>query len=712
MADATERLFVDSGTGTINKNYKNFILENAAIPDLWDDGDNVGGAAIFVNNGTLTTSGGIDNTQKYTFSNNSNLVTDSDFGGGAILLLESKITASNLVFEGNSSVNNGGAISIKSGNNQASTLKGVTFDGNTATDKGGAIYMDGKGTLTLENCTFKTASDTIYLGDAQATITFKGDTELDASVTGKNNTKTEIEGANITFNNTAAINILKLNVVGAGNSMTFAGSNTVNFTSQDLSAVSFGAYTHSEDSVKDVVATGVSKISDASKAYTLLADNKNVEFFFLDGTDLTHYRTDTLTVVYGKDATGAGEFASVDDLYDKVDGFAGTLGKEVAANYVYDGSLRGADKDTDGVKLTIAGEVTGSVYSVLADGEPADGEPLYVASASVAVTGTVDKYVIGGAFVKNGGLAFIAKTDVVLAGKLNNNVFGGSWVSGDADDTSSLVAESNVVINAGADQTAGYVLGGGMASGKDVFSAVESSNITVNADVDVVLGGGWAQKEGNASVLEVTIDLKAGTVGTVFAGGTNQAGSFSEVNGNVVISLDGGTAEVIHLNGKYSGSIVAGDVTLEVKQNATVEIIEGLTSTFTAASADTNTTINVAAALTVDEIAHVDNWNIAEGGAIDFTGDLNFEQKIGRKAFGQINLNINDTTVDTEGRDVLTTAEGIFNFNADFVKVTLNDEEANYDADAKAFISDSYTLSIVDDNKLVFAAAQMQVGRW
>ena len=136
MADATERLFVDSGTGTINKNYKNFILENAAIPDLWDDGDNVGGAAIFVNNGTLTTSGGIDNTQKYTFSNNSNLVTDSDFGGGAILLLESKITASNLVFEGNSSVNNGGAISIKSGNNQASTLKGVTFDGNTATDEG------------------------------------------------------------------------------------------------------------------------------------------------------------------------------------------------------------------------------------------------------------------------------------------------------------------------------------------------------------------------------------------------------------------------------------------------------------------------------------------------------------------------------------------------------------------------------------------------
>ena len=707
MADATERLFVDSGTGTINKNYKNFILENADIPDLWDDGDNVGGAAIFVNNGTLTTSGGIDNTQKYTFRNNSNQVTDSDFGGGAILLNQSIITASNLVFEGNNSENNGGAISIKSGNNQASTLKDVTFDGNTATDKGGAIYMDGKGTLTLENCTFKTATDTIFLGDNTSTITFKGNTELAASVTG-NNSKTKIEDANITFTNDTAINILKLNVVGTANSMTFAGSNTVKFTSQDLSAVSFGAYTHSEDSVKDVVATGVSKISDASKAYTLLADNKNVEFFFLDGTELSHYRTDTLTVVYGKDATGAGEFASVDDLYDKVDGFAGTLGKEVAANYVYDGSLRGADKDTDGVKLTIAGEVTGSVYSVLADGDALDA----FASASVAVSGKVDKYVIGGAFVKNGGRAFIAKTDVVLAGKLNNNVFGGSWVSGDADDTSSLVAESNVVINAGADQTAGYVLGGGMASGKDVFSAVESSNITVNADVDVVLGGGWAQKEGNALVGDVTIDLKAGTVGTVYAGGTNQAGSFSEVAGTVVISLDGGTADEIFLNGKYSGSVVAGDVTLEVKQNATVETIEGLTSSSTVASADTNTTINVAAALTVDEIAHVDNWNIAEGGAIDFTGDLNFEQKIGRKAFGQINLNINDTTVDTDGRDVLTTAEGIFNFNADFVKVTLNDEEANYDADAKAFISDSYTLSIVDDNKLVFAAAQMQVGRW
>ncbi|MBQ7652649.1 MAG: hypothetical protein IJS15_16950 [Victivallales bacterium] len=708
MADATERLFVDSGTGTINKNYKNFTLENAAIPDLWDDGDNVGGAAIFVTGAALSSA----NTGKFTFSNNSNLVTDSDFGGGAILLFQSKINAYNLTFTDNSSVNNGGAISIKSSEaNKPSTLTGATFTGNTASGKGGAIYMDGKGTLTLDACKFTTATDTIYLGDAQATLIFKGETEIAASVTGNNNTKTKIDGAEIAFNNTEEINVLKLNVVGTANKMTFGGKK-VNFTDQDLSAVSIGAYNHSEENAKDVVATGVKAISDETKdAYDLKADKKNVEFFFLDGTDLTHYRTDTLTVVYGKDATGAGEFASTADLYGKVgDDFAGILGTEIAAGYEFEGTLRGTNKYTDGVALNIAGDVTGSAIAILANAKVFDDQ---FSSASVNVSGSVDGYVIGGAFAKNAGVANIADTAVVLAGTLNDDVFGGSWVSGDADNASASTVDKAVVeINEGANQTEGYVFGGGMASGKDVSSVVTSSEITVNADFDsVVFAGGWSQKEGKAEVGDAVIDLKAGTVGTVFAGGTNQAGSVSAVTGAVTINLDGGTADAIYLNGKYSGSVVEGDVTLEVKQNAYVSLIEGLTSTATAASADTNTTINVAAVLLVDEISHVDNWNIAEGGEINFNADLDFEQKIqGKKAFGPINLNINDESIDADGREVLTTNGEIFSFNADFVNVTLNDQAAIFDAEANAFISDSYTLSIVDDSKLVFA--RMAVGRW
>ena len=701
MADATERLIVNSDNASIDKNYKNFTLEEE---ESWYDDDDInGGAAIFVASGTLSTSG----TTGYTFSKNS---SEATYGGGAIQLYEANIIADKLTFTQNSATNNGGAINIKDSTKKlASTISNSTFTGNTAA-LGGAIFMDGYGTLTIDGCKFTTATDTIHLGNANQTLIFTNNIELAASITaGSNNTKTTLNNANLKFTNNAAIRLLTLKVTGTDNSMTFKtfnGSNTVAFTNQDLSSVAL-SYTHSaidsETGVDtDLIATGVTKINSGLLLPEYSNSNKTISFFSLDSGNLTHNVADTLTVTNGGAANAPGMFSSFDALYDFAADFQGTIKSEVQAGRKLIGAMYGTTRNTDRVQLNIEGEVTGSAYSVLAN----DAELVGFSKTTIEVNGTVGKYVIGGAYASNGGKANVGEAEVVLAGTLKNNVFGGSWVSGDEDNASSSECASvKVMIEEGANQTKGYVLGGGMASGKNMTSLVTNSNITVNADFDSeIFAGGWAQKEGMAEVKNAKVEILDGTVYKVYAGGTNQAGSISDVTEEAVITLDGGTAEFIYLNGRYFGSKVSADVTLEVKQNAVVGTIEGLTATQTVASAETNTSINVAAVLTVDEISHVDNWNIQEGGAIEFTDFLDFDQKIQRKtAFGQINLNINDATVDADGRDVLTALGGIENFNSDFVSVTLNDQVANYDAVAKAFVSDSYSLSIVDDSRLVFA---------
>ncbi len=722
-------------TGRLRKNQKNYTITDEVDFEYSSDSPNVylnssnstkfvdlGGAAIAITQGTLSSEK--SNTIKYCY--NECRVGKDSVGGGAILAYYSDITINKGDFRNNYSNTNGGAIAIvDSGEDQSNTISNSEFVGNVAENDGkdniigggGAIYFSGYGSLTINGCLFLTASDSIYLDGTGMTLNFQGNITLAASIAtgttyGSKNTKTQLlDNAKITFTNTEAIDIVKLKF-SANNKFTFNtynGSNTISFDSQDLSNVTF-AYNHSGSYAQDVLAIGVTGIKDEYKVITdenyVNNDDKLLSFFHLDTTNkvLTHNLTDTLTVVIGRDATGAGEFASEDALFAWAgDNFKGTLNQEIAENYTYDHNLIGTDDNKfNGAALTVKGTVEGSAIAVQANGEDLDD----IESTTINVTGTVEKYVIGGAYAKNGNVD-IDFADVVLAGTLNNHVFGGSWVSGTTEATASSECGTTAVeIKAGATQEGGYVLGGGMASGNGATSKVDSANIYVNADFDsTIFGGGWAQKEGKAEVENATINIFDGTTSTVFAGGTNQAGASSTVTDQVDIYLDGGTAEYIYLNGKYSGSVVEGDVTLYVSQDATVSLIDGLTSTGTVKSAQNNTTIDVSATLTVNKISFVDNWNIQAGGAIVFAEDFDFEPETQNKYFDKINLSIDDDTVDAEGRDVLTTADGIFNFNDSFVNVTLNGEDAAYENGV--FASANYMLSLIDDKKLVFAAAQL-----
>ena len=85
-------------------------------------------------------------------------------------------------------------------NGGASALSDCTFSGNTA-DEGGAIWNDGA--LTMDGCTFATASDTIW---NTGTITVTGETTFGAAVTNNSDGVFTVSLTSLTHDSPAAVN--------------------------------------------------------------------------------------------------------------------------------------------------------------------------------------------------------------------------------------------------------------------------------------------------------------------------------------------------------------------------------------------------------------------------------------------------------------------------------------------------------------------------
>ncbi len=704
------------------------VTETYEITGDFSDKTSANGGAIYVKAGGDLTSDGLT----HTFSGNA----ATNQYGGAIWADNATFTISNITFESNQSAaqnsKGGGAIGISGGGTYA--ISDCKFDGNSAT-KGGAIFL-GTGTLTVENSEFATATDSIWIGGSNASLNFVGTIDLAASIqeASANTTasKATLNGATINFTNTSDINVVKLvngtsaEVVSdsAANTLAFNGDALVNFTSrvngkiaQNLNGFAL-VYTGDKDAIINTpkkIATGVNVLDDNSLEY--FNDNKIVGFFTIDtAKDLYYNYADTLKVVYAaQPSTDPQTFDSLDALYTFAPDFVGSIDSTVEEGVTIGSaskakSLRGAYKKVESATVTINGTVTGSAMAFYADDDTVimSDDPLTgnILSTTVTVgeTGEVDKYVIGGAYTKN-GMVTVLDAYTVLQGTVNGHTFGGSFVYG--ADGAGLVETSLVEIDGATIADGKYVFAGGMASSEGV-SYVTAAELDVFSDTDAqVFGGGWGQLGSTAEVETAEIYLYEGTADTVFAGGTNDSTGKSDVTDSSTIYLAGGNANIIYLNGKNSASTMTGTATLVVQLDAEVEWIEGLTAS--GFGGTTDTVLEVGANLTVNKIAHVDNWVIESGCTVDYTGTLSFKQNYVNgndpdhvEQFGnKIALDI--TGAYTDDWTVVSTADKISNFNGEFLEVTLFGKNAAYDEAQGAFISsdNGYALFLSEDKKSI-----------
>ena len=357
--------------------------------------------------------------------------------GGAIRFQGALLDLQGATFSGNSAGSWGGAIQIDAG---TGSFDNTVFSGNSAS-VGGAIYNNTGVALSVSNTHFHTASDTIYnLG----TLNFSAVNYLNASITG-GGTVEVTENAALIFGNTAGIDIAALTFDG-GNAVTFNGTKTVNFASQDLSdvAITVGTGNLPAKGASFTIASGVSgmgstiTVEGVADPVTL---GQKIEIgggtytYALDGTDFkvtqawTWYNFVSAAPEGTESIVVNGATIALLNRYD-------TIG-EAQSHLLSGGTLAVADLNIVGqespCQFTDNGIVSGATFT--GNCSATYGGAIIVPTSNIAATNVViaDSTFAGNTAVQRGGALFLrgksgATADFTISGSTfsGNTACGGS----------------------------------------------------------------------------------------------------------------------------------------------------------------------------------------------------------------------------------------------------------------------------------------------
>ena len=257
-----------------------------------------GGGAVAVN-GEVIIGNGTDGTRTQFIGNTSNsyggaiyqkapgasevnyglTVTDAIFkencsyasGGGAIGSMYNMTLTGN-TFVDNYASSNGGALYINGG---SVTLTGNVFSGNTTKGTGGAINITSAATgVSIIGGAFLTDTDTIY-SNAES-VSFSGNIELNASITGKGFSAAD---AHFTLKNSTDIEIAAIDYSAGNNTIVLDGAAAVDFKGQAFTGAAVTVKLDKADTVAHTIATGF------TGEYTLQTDMVKDSNGFYKGAD-------------------------------------------------------------------------------------------------------------------------------------------------------------------------------------------------------------------------------------------------------------------------------------------------------------------------------------------------------------------------------------------------------------------------------------------
>ncbi|MDD3885306.1 MAG: hypothetical protein PHI35_00360 [Victivallaceae bacterium] len=273
-------------------------------------------------------------------------------------------------------------------------------------------------------------------------------------------------------------------------------------------------------------------------------------------------------------------FAASNGSAKTTDGVVSISGGSLTGN-IYGGSSWGGTSTQSTITVS-NGSVTGNIYGGSFRTGTVDNVLIEVSGGSIngiiyggsTATGAVGTSVInisngtyGNVYAGGAGAATNAKTTITVTGgtqKEWNYIYGGG------NNTSSVVTESNIVINGGTVQSifglnaastigtlnidiaAGRVLGAVSAGGFSTGS-IDTANITIDGGLvsGIILGGCHSTTTfTNTVVNNANITLNAGNVSTVYGGGQNDTLLTS------VITVNGGGINI----GIYAGARGTGTV--------------------------------------------------------------------------------------------------------------------------------------------------------
>ena len=139
-------------------------------------------------------------------------------------------------------------------------------------------------------------------------------------------------------------------------------------------------------------------------------------------------------------------------------------------------------------------------------------------------------------------------------------------------------------------------------------------NITVNSgSYTSIYGGGWAESGASVNVYGVTISVTGGEIADLYGGGNNdQSGARTNVVGDVLISISGGTIGNVHAGAKFVTSKVTGSSTVQINGAAEIGTLCGLSNNGYDGISGTQT-LDVNEALSCNSISGFDIIDIASG---------------------------------------------------------------------------------------------------
>jgi len=536
-------------------------------------------------------------------------VTDATFTantaatGGAISNSWSEsITIDGALFTGNTATQ-GGAFWQNSG---TATISNTTFTGNTA-EAGGAIWNSAE--ITLDNCTFATASDTIW---NSGTITVTGATTFSAEVT---NTDDGVFAVALGDAGDPALVNGWSNLAGgtisiiAPDAMTLDAAYRVATGVGDWSgAVALavgaievpGAFEIRDGVVSSgtVLCNGVAYVLGAGDdALALSAEEVEVqsEAKPFSGGGATTLVNGDLAAEWGVGTQCPDGVTLADDTLTgnvllEIDGteVGGAL-FGAAGNYV--GTVNIEAKSGTIRNLAAGAEANGSVAGVKLLLAEADVAGVAYAGGFGNVAGETETQIDGGTFAKDfyaGALANYKKTGTVTntgdirftidGGEFSGNVYGASAVkAGSATTTVHTAGDVTLKLAGGSTAKDDFCcFAGGYATG----SAESTTAVYTVGDIDVeISGGSWGKAHGGRGIFggvfaskvtaeaqDVSITISGGTLGNVYGGGWAQKGGKSIV-GDVSITITDGTLANVFGGGSTStsgGSTSAKNVTITV----------------------------------------------------------------------------------------------------------------------------------------------------
>jgi len=553
-------------------------------------------------------------------------------GGGAIGTMYN-VTLTGNTFVDNYAASNGGALYINGG---SATLTGNVFSGNTTNGTGGAVNITSAATgVSIIGGAFLTATDTIY-SNAES-VSFSGDIELNASITGKGFSAAD---AHFTLKNSTDIEIAAIDYSAGNNTIVLDGAAAVDFKGQAFTGAAVTVKLDKADTVAHTIATGF------TGEYTLQTDMVKDSNGFYKGAD------ELLELVDGDTSLSLVKKGlvvnSADEFYTKVQSvltdnlprisFAESMTINCADTAI---TLASGDKDTliigdAAIRVKFVGSAAARMFrlssgcrsSVTLDNVEFSGSEYTANGALVESYGTftLNNSLITGndvgavGITSRGGCITSGGTLIVNGSTFSDNKFtsnapglGGAAIygSGTATITDTLF-HGNTIYKG----SARYCRGAAIGVGQKATYRIYGSTFSNNASLEKNYGAIYADVGAN-----VTINGYNGEA-TLFE--NNAGGAFY---GNVVTSLTIDNVKFINNDGCGAIRLANNGVTASMLTISNAEFSE---NAIAVSVANANATISNSKFLTATDgiyIGHLD-------GTVTFAGEIDIVAEAGITGVG------------------------------------------------------------------------------